>query len=104
MRDIYRALVEEQLSCRQITKRLNASKTPTPTGKNTVWQPATVRNILTNRIYAGQARYNYRQPVIPQYRKTAGTPTAVPQDRAQLSRGERMGLERSAGHYQRRAV
>ena len=69
VRDIYRALVEEQLSCRQITKRLNASKTPTPTGKNAVWQPATVRNILTNRVYAGQARYNYRQPVIPQYRK-----------------------------------
>jgi site-specific DNA recombinase len=70
VRDIYRALVEEQLSCRQITKRLNASKTPTPTGKNQVWQPATVRNILTNRVYAGQARYNYRQPVIPQYRQT----------------------------------
>ena len=70
VRDIYRALVEEQLSCRQITKRLNASQTLTPTGKNHVWQPATVRNILTNRVYAGQARYNYRQPVIPQYRKT----------------------------------
>jgi site-specific DNA recombinase len=69
VRAIYRALVEEQLSCRQITKRLNASQTPTPTGKNAVWQPATVRNILTNRVYAGQARYNYRQPVIPQYRK-----------------------------------
>jgi Recombinase len=70
VRDISRALVEEQLRCRQITKRLNAAKTPTPTGKNSVWQPATVRNILTNRAYAGQARYNYRQPVIPQYRKT----------------------------------
>jgi site-specific DNA recombinase len=65
----YRALVDEQLSCRQITKRLNASKTLTPTGKNTGWHPATVRAILTNRVYAGQARYNYRQPVIPQYRK-----------------------------------
>jgi site-specific DNA recombinase len=70
VQDIYRALVEEQLSCRQITKRLNASKTRTPTGKNTVWQPATVRAILTNHVYAGQARYNYRQPVIPRYRKT----------------------------------
>jgi hypothetical protein len=29
----YRAAVEEQLSCRQITKRLNESKTPTPSGK-----------------------------------------------------------------------
>lgn len=70
VRGIYRALIEEQLSCRQITKRLNQSKTPTPSGKNQVWQSATVRNILTNRVYAGQARYNYRQPVLPKYRKT----------------------------------
>jgi site-specific DNA recombinase len=69
VRDIYRALVEEQLSCRQITQRLNAAKTPTPTGKNAVWQHATVRNILANRTYTGQARYNYRQPVLPQSRK-----------------------------------
>jgi site-specific DNA recombinase len=71
VRAISRALVEEHLSCRQITKRLNASHTATPTGKNPVWQVATVRNILTNRVYAGQARYNYRRPVVPQYRKTA---------------------------------
>jgi site-specific DNA recombinase len=71
IRELYRMLVEEQLSCRQITKRLNVSKTHTPTGKNCVWQSATVRNILTNRVYAGQARYNYRQPAIPQYRKRA---------------------------------
>src|SRR5215475_6657650 len=69
VRAMYRALVEEQLSCRQITKRLNAAKTPTPTGKNTVWQHATVRNILANRTYTGQARYNYWQPVLPQSRK-----------------------------------
>jgi site-specific DNA recombinase len=69
--DVYRVLVEEQLSCRQITKRLNAANTRTPTGKNHVWQTATVRNMLTNRVYAGQARYNYRQLVIPPYRKTA---------------------------------
>jgi len=71
VRAIYCALVEEQLSCRQITKRLNASQTPTPTGKNHVWQVATVRNILTHQVYAGQARYNHRQAVVPQYRKTA---------------------------------
>jgi site-specific DNA recombinase len=69
VQDIYRALVEEQLSCRQITKRLNAAKMPTPTGKNAVWQHATVRNILANRTYTGQARYNYRQPMLPQSRK-----------------------------------
>jgi site-specific DNA recombinase len=72
VRRIYRAIVEEQLSCRQITKRLNESRTPTPSGKNHVWQPATVRHLLTNRVYAGQARYNYRQPVVPRYRKAAG--------------------------------
>lgn len=70
VRGLYRALVEEQLSCRQITKRLNEAKTPTPSGKNQVWQPATVRNILTNQTYAGTARYNHRQPVLPHYRKT----------------------------------
>lgn len=69
IRDIYRAAVEEQLTCRQVTKRLNASRTPTPSGHTPVWHPATVRNILTHRVYAGQARYNYRQPVLPQYRK-----------------------------------
>jgi site-specific DNA recombinase len=53
---IFRLLVEEQLSCRQITKRLNDAQIPTPSGKNTVWQPATVRNILTHRVYIGQAR------------------------------------------------
>jgi site-specific DNA recombinase len=58
VRDIFRTLVEEQLSRRQITKQLNAVQTRTPTGKNRVWHPATVRNILTNRVYAGHARYN----------------------------------------------
>jgi len=69
VRQLYQALVEEQLSCRQLTKRLNEAKVATPSGKNQVWQPATVRNMLINRIYAGQARYNYRQPVLPKYRK-----------------------------------
>lgn len=65
IRDSYRAAVEEQLTCRQITKRLNASRTPTPSGHTPVWHPGTIRNILTNRVYTGQARYNYRQPVLP---------------------------------------
>jgi site-specific DNA recombinase len=58
VRDVFRIVVEEHLSCRQITKRLHAVHTRTPTGKNRVWHPATVRNILTNRVYAGHARYN----------------------------------------------
>jgi site-specific DNA recombinase len=70
VRQLYRMVVEEQLSCGQITKRLNESKTATPSGQSPVWQPATVRNILSNRVYAGQARYNYRRPVVPRYRKS----------------------------------
>jgi hypothetical protein len=74
VRQRYRALVEEHLTCRQITKRLNAAQIPTPTGHNTVWQAATVSAILTHRVYAGQARYNYRQPGLPRYRKHAAAP------------------------------
>jgi site-specific DNA recombinase len=66
---IYRMLVEEHLSCRQITKRLNASHTPTPSGRNQVWHPGTVRRLLTNHIYAGRARYNYRQPGVSSHRE-----------------------------------
>src|SRR3954454_5609279 len=73
VRQLYRALVEEQASCRQLTKRLNEARTPTPSGKNQVWQPATVRTILTNLVYTGRARYNYRQPVLPKSRKADET-------------------------------
>lgn len=62
-------MVEEHLSCRQITKRLNTTQTPTPSGQNVVWQPSTVRAILSNHVYTGQARYNYRQSVLPQARR-----------------------------------
>jgi site-specific DNA recombinase len=74
VRRIYCLLVEQHLSCRQMTKRLNASHTPTPSGRNQVWHPATVRTLLTNRVYAGQARDNDRQLVVPRYRKTAEGP------------------------------
>jgi site-specific DNA recombinase len=73
VRQLYQAVGEEQVSWRQLTKRLNETQPPTPSGKNPVWQPATVRNILTHRVYTGQARYNYRQPVLPKYRKADET-------------------------------
>jgi site-specific DNA recombinase len=70
VRQLFRGLVEEQLSCRQLTKRLNEAQIPPLLGKQPIWHVASVRNILINRVYAGQARYNYRQPVLPKYRKT----------------------------------
>ncbi len=78
VRHLYQAVVEEQLSCRQLTKRLNAAPIPTPSRKSQVWHPATVRNILTNRVYTGTARYNYRQPALPTYRKEATAPGHAP--------------------------
>jgi site-specific DNA recombinase len=71
VRRIDRLLVEAHPSCRQMTKRLNASHTPTPSGHNQVWHPATVRTLLTNCVYAGQARDNDRPLVVPRYRTTA---------------------------------
>jgi Recombinase len=62
-------VVEEPRSCRQITKPLKESQTPTPSGLNQVWHPATVRPLLTNRVSAGQARDNYRQPGTPSSRQ-----------------------------------
>jgi site-specific DNA recombinase len=71
VRRIPRLLVEEHLGCRQMTNRLNASHPPPPSGRNQVGHPATVRTLLTTRVYAGQARDKYRQLVVPRYRKTA---------------------------------
>jgi site-specific DNA recombinase len=50
VRQLYRGLVEEQLSGRQLTKRLTETPTPTPSRKNQVWHPGTVHNMLTNRL------------------------------------------------------
>lgn len=58
VRRLYRMVVEEHRSCRHMTKHLHESHTPTPSGLNHVWHPATVRTLLTNRVYAGQARYH----------------------------------------------
>jgi site-specific DNA recombinase len=89
IQQMYRALIEEQLSSRQITKRLNTAQIPPPGGKSPVWQPATVTRILTNPVYAGQARYNYRQPspsLVPQ-------PGARVQPAAKTRRGYRPASE-----------
>jgi site-specific DNA recombinase len=78
VRRIYPMWVEEHLSCRHITKRLNEAHTPTPSGRHHVWHPATVRRLLTNRAYAGRARYNARQPVVPNTRPQEAGPLQLP--------------------------
>jgi len=59
VRKMFNWLVEEQMSGRQIAKRLNSECIATPKGKNNLWGLATVRRILNNETYAGNARYNY---------------------------------------------
>jgi site-specific DNA recombinase len=55
VRRIYRLLVEEPLSCRQLTKRLNASHAPTPSGRNQVWHAGWGWSATDNRAPAKRA-------------------------------------------------
>ena len=43
LHEMYRLLVDEQRSCRQIAKHLKATHTPTPSGRKGVWLPGVVR-------------------------------------------------------------
>src|SRR5437870_7393976 len=54
VRNMFHWLIQEQLTTRQIVKRLNALKIPTRTGQNPVWHVASVRCMLSNPIYTGQ--------------------------------------------------
>jgi len=69
VRAMYRALVEEQLSCRQITKRLNASQTPTPREEYRLAPGNREKHSDQSRLCRASP-YNYRQPTMPKYRKT----------------------------------
>lgn len=62
VRQMFGWLIEEQMTSRQIAKRLNERQIPTKTGKNSVWQPATVTGILSNSLYAGRAYCNKHYP------------------------------------------
>ena len=65
VRDMFRWLIQEQLTTRQIVKRLNALKIPTRTGQNPVWHAASVRCMLSNPIYTGQGYYNRTKSGVP---------------------------------------
>jgi site-specific DNA recombinase len=58
IKDMFQWLITEQLSSRQIVKRLNQLKIPTCTQQNSMWQQSSVRSILTNHIYTGRGYYN----------------------------------------------
>ena len=65
VRDMFHWLIQEQLTTRQIVKRLNTLKIPTRTGQNAVWPMARVRCMLSNPIYTGQGHYNRTKSGIP---------------------------------------
>jgi len=68
VRQIYRLLVEERMSLRQITNYLNQSQAKMP-ARSGRWLISHVRLIVTNPAYMGRARGNYRSCRLPQQRR-----------------------------------
>ena len=58
VRDMFRWLIQEQLTTRQIVKRLNTLKIPTRTGQNAGWHVASGRCMRSNPLYTGQGHDN----------------------------------------------
>lgn len=76
VRQMYHWVLEEDLSARQVAKRLNAQGIRPR--KARLWCQSTVYKTLTNPAYAGMATYGKREPVEPtrprhpgEYRKNA---------------------------------
>jgi site-specific DNA recombinase len=65
VRDLFCWLIQEQLTTRQIVKRLNARKIATRTGQNPVWHVASVRCMLSNPLYTGEGHYNKTKSGVP---------------------------------------
>ncbi len=71
VRTLFGWLVEERMSIRQITKRLNEGSWYPRSGKHP-WSPSTVHSILSHPIHAGTTyanRYRYVAPEKPQGRR-----------------------------------
>jgi site-specific DNA recombinase len=67
VRQMFHWLVEDGISGRQITKRLNEMEIPPRRAAR--WHQASVRGILTNETYAGTAYYNRRVSIKPKKRR-----------------------------------
>ena len=64
VRDMYRWLLEERLSCRGIAKRLTELGVPTQKSK-LQWKPSTVNRMLKNEAYKGYFYYHRYEAVEP---------------------------------------
>lgn len=65
VQQMFQWLLQEQLTTRQIVKRLNSLQIPTRTRQNAVWHAASVQSILTNPIYTGNGFYNKTKTGVP---------------------------------------
>jgi site-specific DNA recombinase len=71
VRSIYRWVLDEGLSARQVAKRMNALGLRPRRAK--VWVAGSVYIILTNPAYAGMATYGKREPAEPKRPRRPGT-------------------------------
>lgn len=62
VRGIFQDYVQNNVSVRQITRRLNDAGIPSPAGKE-VWSCSTIGRLLRNESYLGRAYYNRREPI-----------------------------------------
>ena len=72
VRDMFRWLIEEQMSCRGIAKRLTDLGIITRTGK-TRWTPGVVNKMLKQGAYKGTFYYHRTEPVEPSSRRDKAT-------------------------------
>jgi len=72
VRDMFRWLIEEQMSCRGIAKRLTDLGIITRTGK-TRWTPSVVNKMLKQGAYKGTFYYHRAEPVEPSSRRDKAT-------------------------------
>ena len=79
VRQIYRWLVDEQLSSYAIQKRLIERSVPTRKGGGRGWSQSTIIRILSSTTYKGEAWYSRHRPVDGTHLRMMAAPTsAVP--------------------------
>lgn len=64
VRQMYKWLLEERMSCRGIAKRLTEQRVPTPKGR-WMWRPSTVNRMLKESAYKGVFYYHRAEGIEP---------------------------------------
>jgi site-specific DNA recombinase len=65
VRDMFRWLLQEPWTTRQMVKRVNALKSPTRTGQHSGWHVASGRGMLRNPLSTGQGYYHSTKAGVP---------------------------------------